>query len=107
MSAYGWNSMKSATRFHQLAEREGFVVVHPAQRIFRSAFNCWTSVDSREQHRHNGEPALLAGVAQHVVEKYRGDPDRVHVVGASSGAGDAVVLAATYPDVFATAPYCW
>ena len=38
-----------------------------------------------------------------MLEEYDGDPGRVHVVGASSGAGTAVILAATYPDVFATA----
>ena len=37
-----------------------------------------------------------------MVEAYDADPDRVHVAGASSGAGTAVILAATYPDVFAT-----
>ncbi|MFF4894336.1 extracellular catalytic domain type 1 short-chain-length polyhydroxyalkanoate depolymerase [Micromonospora chersina] len=102
MSGYGWNSMKSTTQFNELADREGFIVVYPTQRIFRSAINCWESADPREQHRHSGDPALLAGVARQVVETYNGDPDHVHVVGASSGAGAAVILAATYPDVFAT-----
>ncbi|KOX07143.1 PHB depolymerase family esterase [Micromonospora profundi] len=50
-----------------------------------------------------GEPALLAGVARQVVERYRADPARVHVAGASSGAGTAIILAVTYLDVFATA----
>lgn len=38
-----------------------------------------------------------------VVQDYGAEPDRVHVAGASSGAGTAVILAATYPDIFATA----
>src|SRR5690606_8099336 len=80
-----------------------FIVVYPTQRMFRNVLNCWNSADPREQHRHSGDPALLAGVARQVVEKYNADPDHVHVVGASSGAGTAVILAATYPDVFATA----
>lgn len=103
MTGFGWNSMKSTTRFNDLADREGFIVVYPTQRVFRNAINCWNSDDPREQHRHTGEPALLAGVARQVVEDYNADPDRVHVAGASSGAGTAVILAATYPDVFATA----
>jgi poly(3-hydroxybutyrate) depolymerase len=37
-----------------------------------------------------------------VTAKYDADPSRVHVTGASSGAGTAVILGATYPDVFAT-----
>ena len=103
MSGFGWNSMKSTTQLDDLADREGFIVVYPTQRLFRSAINCWNSADPREQHRHTGEPALLAGVAREVVETYGADPQQVHVAGASSGAGTAVILAATYPDVFATA----
>jgi poly(3-hydroxybutyrate) depolymerase len=70
--------------------------------MFRSVFNCWNSADPREQHRSSGEPALLAGVARQVIAVYNADPAQVHVAGASSGAGAAVILAATYPDVFAT-----
>lgn len=103
MSGYGWNSMKSTTQLNALADREGFIVVYPTQRPFRNVLNCWNSADPREQHRDSGEPALLAGVARQVIEDYNADPDHVHVVGASSGAGTAVILAATYPDVFATA----
>ncbi|PYF98971.1 esterase, PHB depolymerase family [Georgenia satyanarayanai] len=103
MTGYGWNSMKATTALNELADAEGFIAVYPTQRMFRSAINCWDSADPREQHRGSGEPALLAGVARQVVEDYDADPDRVHVVGASSGAGAAVILAVTYPDVFATA----
>lgn len=102
MTGYGWNSMKATTQFNRLADREGFIVVYPTQRMFRSALNCWNSADPREQHRHSGEPALLAGVARQVVAVYNADPAQVHVAGASSGAGAAVILAATYPDLFAT-----
>ncbi|MFW2514362.1 alpha/beta hydrolase family esterase [Demequina sp. SO4-13] len=103
MTGYGWNSMKATTQLNELADSEGFIVVYPTQRIFRNAINCWNSADPREQHRGSGEPALLAGVARQVVEDYNANPDHVHVAGASSGAGTAVILAATYPDIFATA----
>jgi poly(hydroxyalkanoate) depolymerase family esterase len=102
MTGYGWNSMKATTQFNNLADQEGFIVVYPTQRLFRSLVNCWNSDDPREQHRYTGEPALLAGVARQVLEVYNADPTQVHVAGASSGAGTAVILAATYPDVFAT-----
>lgn len=102
MTGFGWNSMKETTQFNALADREGIIVVYPTQRPFESALNCWNSADPRNQVRGSGEPALLAGVAREVVETYGADPDRVHVSGASSGAGAAVILGATYPDVFAT-----
>ncbi|WJL96626.1 PHB depolymerase family esterase [Microbacterium sp. ET2] len=103
MTGFGWNSMKETTQFNTLADREGFIVVYPTQRPFESTINCWNSADPRNQVRGSGEPALLAGVAREVVATYAADPERVHVSGASSGAGAAVILAATYPDVFATA----
>ncbi|RIV40348.1 extracellular catalytic domain type 1 short-chain-length polyhydroxyalkanoate depolymerase [Micromonospora radicis] len=103
MTGYGWNSMKATTQFNRLADREGFIVVYPTQLISRNVIACWNSADPRHQQRRAGEPALLAGVARQVVEKYHADPAQVHVAGASSGAGTAVILAATYPDVFATA----
>lgn len=103
MTGYGWNSMKSTTQFNSLADRDGFIVVYPTQRMFSNALNCWNSADPRNQQRHSGEPALLAGVAGQVVEEYNADSNHVHVAGASSGAGTAVILAATYPDIFATA----
>lgn len=102
MTGYGWNSMKPTTQFNRLADQKGFIVVYPTQLISRNLIACWNSADPRHQHRHTGEPALLAGVARQVVENYHADPARVHVAGASSGAGTAVILAATYPDVFAT-----
>lgn len=102
MTGFGWNSMKATTQFNRLADREGFIVVYPTQRLFRSAVNCWNATDPREQHRGSGEPALLAGVVRQVIDEYGADPRRVHVVGASSGAGTAVILAVTYPDVFAS-----
>lgn len=102
MTGYGWNSMKATTQLNDLADREGFIVVYPTQRPLRSAINCWNSADPREQQRGAGDPALLAGVAREVVERYDADPTNVHVSGASSGAGTAVILGATYPDVFAT-----
>lgn len=103
MTGFGWNSMKDTTQFNSLADREGFIVVYPTQRMFQDTLNCWKSNDPRQQHRYAGEPALLAGVARQVVDTYNADPAQVHVAGASSGAGTAVILAATYPDVFATA----
>ncbi|MBL6279374.1 PHB depolymerase family esterase [Micromonospora fiedleri] len=103
MTGYGWNSMKSTTQFNNLADREGFIVVYPTQLISRNMIACWNSGDPRHQQRDTGEPARLAGVARQVVETYHADPDQVHVAGASSGAGTAVILAATYPDIFATA----
>lgn len=103
MTGFGWNSMKATTQFDRLADEAGFIVVYPTQAVFKNKLNCWNSNDSRHQHRGRGEPELLAGIARRVVADFNADPGRVHVAGASSGAGTAVILGATYPDLFATA----
>lgn len=102
MTGFGANSMEATTQFDALADREGFIVVYPSQRLFESAINCWNSADPRNQQRGSGEPALIAGVVRDVIETYGADASRVHVSGASSGAGAAVILGVTYPDVFRT-----
>ncbi|MET7710338.1 PHB depolymerase family esterase [Micromonospora sp. NPDC005413] len=102
MTGYGWNSMKSTTQFNRLADQEVFIVVYPTQLVSRNVIACWNSTDPQDQRLDTGEPALLAGIARQVVEKYDADPDRLHVADASSGAGTAAILAVTYPDVFAT-----
>lgn len=102
MTGWGANSMRDTTRFDELADEEGFIVVYPTQTPVQNPLNCWNAGSPDEQHRDSREPALLAGVAREVVRDFGGDASRVHVAGASSGAGTAVVLGATYPDVFAT-----
>jgi poly(hydroxyalkanoate) depolymerase family esterase len=103
MTGSALNSMKDLTALNALADREGFLVVYPDQSILRNALLCWNALNPAHQHRGSGEPALLAGMTEDVVTAYGGDRSRVHVLGASSGAGMAVILGVTYPDVFATA----
>lgn len=102
MSGSGLNSMKALTALDALADREGFLVVYPSQSLLRNALLCWNALEPAHQHRDRGEPALLAGMTRDVLATYGADRSRVHVLGASSGAGTAVILGVTYPDVFAT-----
>jgi poly(hydroxyalkanoate) depolymerase family esterase len=97
------NSMKAMTAFNDLADREGFLVLYPDQSQLRDPINCWRAKDPSQQIRGRGEPELIAGATEEVLSTYHADRSRVHVVGASSGAGMAVIMAVTYPDVYATA----
>ncbi|MER5890236.1 PHB depolymerase family esterase [Streptomyces sp. NPDC001941] len=103
MTGFGVGSMKDMTRFNQVADAKGFIVVYPSQDPLRNLLRCWNAIDPRHQQRDSGEPSLIAGATRQVVERYGADARRVHVAGASSGAGMAVVMAVTYPDVYASA----
>ncbi|MEV0247523.1 PHB depolymerase family esterase [Nocardia sp. NPDC050712] len=103
MTGYSLNSMKDMTALNAVADREGFLVVYPSQDLSRGMrLNCWNGDNAAHQRRGEGEPALIAGLTERVITEYGADRARVHVLGASSGAGVAVIMGVTYPDVYAT-----
>jgi len=102
----------AATRFNALADKERFAVVYPEQvRAANSSapaadgngIGCWNWFLPDDQARGAGEPAVLAGIARSATRALRADRHRVYVGGISAGADMTVILAATYPDVFAAA----
>jgi len=91
------------TRMNQLAEEEGYYVVYPAQSASDNPTKCWNWFRPADQCRDRGEPAIIAELTRHVVREHRLDLARVYVVGLSAGAAMAVILARTYPDIYAAA----
>lgn len=93
-----------STRFNQLANRHGFVVIYPQQTIVHNGQRCWQWYRPAHQSRARGEPAILAEITQQAVAnraRWRIDPTRVYVAGISAGGAMALTLGAAYPDVFA------
>jgi poly(hydroxyalkanoate) depolymerase family esterase len=88
------------TRMNALAQQHGFMVAYPAQTARNNGANCWNWFERHEQHREGVEPSLIAGIVNDIGSAYAVDESRVFVAGLSAGAAMAVILGATYPDVF-------
>ena len=94
----------AGTRFNNLADTHRFIVVYPEQSATHHAQRCWNWFRTGHQLRAAGEPAILAGIVRQVVQegtRWRVDPERIYAAGISAGGGMALILAATYPELFA------
>jgi poly(hydroxyalkanoate) depolymerase family esterase len=89
------------TRMNELAQEYGFLVAYPAQARRANGSNCWNWFEADQQLRSGEEASLIAGIAQDIVRSHHIDGRRVFVAGLSAGGAMALVLGATYPDVFA------
>lgn len=99
-----------ATHFNDLAARLGFLVVYPQQVVSApesapvadgNGIGCWNWFLTDDQSRGAGEPQTLAGLTSYVAATQPVDPQRIYVEGISAGADMAVILGATYPDLYA------
>jgi poly(hydroxyalkanoate) depolymerase family esterase len=84
-----------------VADLKNFLVVYPEQPMSANLLRCWNWFERKHQSRGSGEPSLLAAVIEEIRSSHNVDIARTYVVGLSAGAAMAVVLAATYPDLFA------
>lgn len=83
-----------------VADRERIVLVYPEQSRGANFLKCWNWFEANHQARGAGEPAILASIVREIRKAYNVDCGRVYVAGVSAGGAMAVVLGATYPDVF-------
>jgi poly(hydroxyalkanoate) depolymerase family esterase len=93
----------AGTGWNVLADRQAFVVVYPEQTIGDNLLSCWNWFLPEHQTRGSGEAGILAGITGQVLTsdtRWNIDPGRVYVCGISAGGAMAVLLGATYPDLY-------
>jgi poly(hydroxyalkanoate) depolymerase family esterase len=86
---------------NDLADEHNFLVAYPQQAVTSNPLGCWNWFDPKHQSRDAGEPALIAAVVQDIRSAYNIDAKRIYVAGISAGGAMAVVMATTYPELFA------
>ena len=94
-------AMDATTRYGALAEASTFLVVYPQQSSAANVTLCWNWFDPANQSRGMGEPSLIAGITQTVMNGWSVDDKKVYVIGASAGGAMSVIMGATYPDFYA------
>lgn len=101
------NVAANGTRWNSLAKQKKFFVVYPEQDpsapggSIATLVRSWNWVDPAHHSRDAGEASIIADIARKVIADRSIDARRVYVSGLSSGAAMSVVMAVTYPDVFA------
>src|ERR1022692_3111643 len=88
----------SGTEFASLASQYGFIVIYPS--VTRSG-SCFDVSSAQALSRNGGsDPVSIMSMITYAEQHYSGNPGRVYVTGASSGAMMTDVMLGDYPDVF-------
>lgn len=84
-----------------LAERHGFAVLAPEQRVSNNPNRCFNWFQPEDIARDCGEAASIRDMVAAMLSAYDLDPERVFITGLSAGGAMTSVMLAAYPDVFA------
>jgi len=91
----------AGTQMNEVAEERHCFVAYPEQNQAANPSKCWNWFNAIDQQRGQGEPSIIAGIAQQIIDEYPVIESQVFVAGLSAGGAMAVIVGTLYPDVFA------
>jgi poly(hydroxyalkanoate) depolymerase family esterase len=91
----------AGTQMNLLAEEMECLVVYPEQNAQANQSKCWNWFNAIDQQRGQGEPSIIAGIAQQIIDEYPVNERQVYVAGLSAGGAMAVIVGTLYPELFA------
>lgn len=94
------NDIAAISKFNDLADKEGFIVLYPQQRSMRNGYMCWNWFSSSNQKRKGDETQEIAQLTKHFIEEYKVNKKNVFITGISAGGAMAALLATYYPEVY-------
>lgn len=89
----------ASTRMHQIAAREGFVVLYPEQDRLANPNRCWNWFDTRNGRAY-AEVGLIMQMVDQACTLYGADRGRVAIAGLSAGASMAALVVTRHPERF-------
>jgi feruloyl esterase len=104
-------SAASQTGWNKLADKYGFYVLYPQQRMINNPEKCFKWYRRRHINKNCGENASILKMIEYMRSSYAIDNTKVYITGLSAGAAMSVVMMADYPEIFnsgaifAGAPY--
>ncbi|MCK9250892.1 MAG: PHB depolymerase family esterase [Solirubrobacteraceae bacterium] len=95
-----------ASLYNAVAEREGFVVLHPdvdAGAVSQPGplRRCWRWFMPDGRRRGTGDAAAIAAMTRAAMDRWSIDPERTYMVGMSAGGFMTSIMSAAYPDLYA------
>ena len=95
------NEYAERTQWNRLADRFGFAVVYPEQKMLNNPLSCFDWFTPEDTSRDSGESLSIKQMIDKMKTDYSIDSQRVYVTGLSAGGYMAAVMLAVYPEIFA------